>query len=177
MSWKAQDPNGDDLSYRIDVRRDEQSGWTPVAVGLSNTLYTWDTTGWPDGRYEVRLRASDEDENAPGQGLADEAVSRPVDVHRTAPRIEELTATVTGDVVRVRGRAAGAHGYASRVDVALDDGDWHPAAADDALWDESEEAFSLSFEGVPPGEHSVRVRAVDSLGNAATELRPIRIGR
>jgi hypothetical protein len=177
MSWKAQDPNGDDLTYRIDVRRDDAQAWTPVAVGLSNSLYTWDTSGWPDGRYQVRLRASDEDENAPGTGLVDEAVTRPVDVHREAPRLADLTLNVSGDVVRIRGRAVGAHVYASRVDVALDDGDWFPAAADDGLWDEPDEAFTLTFEGVPPGEHSVRIRAVDSLGNAATELRPVSIGR
>ena len=52
-----------------------------------------------------------------------------------------------------------------------------PAAADDGLWDESDEAFTVTFEGIPPGEHSVRIRAVDSLGNAATELRPVHIGR
>jgi hypothetical protein len=177
MSWKAQDPNGDDLTYRIDVRRDDTEAWTPVAVGLSNSLYTWDTSGWPDGRYEVRLRASDEDENAPGAGLSDEAVTRPVDVHRTAPRFADLSLVVTGDVVRIRGLATDAHAYAGRVDVALDDGDWYPAVPDDGLWDESDESFTLTFEGVPPGEHSVRIRAVDALGNVATELRSVRIGR
>jgi hypothetical protein len=177
MSWKAQDPNGDDLTYRIDVRREADARWTPVAVGLSNALYAWDTTGWPDGRYEVRLRASDEDENPPGQGMSDEAVTRPVDVHRTPPGLAQLDLKITGNVLALRGRVADAHGYASRVDVALDDGDWYPAAPDDGLWDESDEAFTLTLEGIPPGEHTVRVRATDSLGNFATELRPVRVGK
>ncbi len=177
MSWKATDPNGDALTYRLDARRLEATAWTPVAVGLSNALYAWDTTGWPDGTYALRLTASDEDENAFGAGLADEVIFAPVELDRTPPEVVALTATVSGDVITARGRGADARSFVARVDVGLDDGTWYPATPDDGLWDSGDEAFTLRLEGVAPGEHLLRVRVTDALGNPATATRPVRIGR
>ena len=61
--------------------------------------------------------------------------------------------------------------------VALDDGSWFVAAPDDGLWDGRQETFTLRLEGVPPGEHLVRVRFVDGLGNPALVTRTARVGR
>jgi hypothetical protein len=177
VSWKAADPNGDDLTYRLAARRTGESAWTPIAVGLSNTLYAWDTTGWPDGTYEVRLTASDEDENPAGSGLADELVASPVELDRTAPAVAAFEATVSGDVITVTGRGRDARGFVSRADVALDDGPWYPATPDDGLWDGPEESFSLKLEGVPPGDHRVRLRVVDALSNPTQATRTVRVGR
>ena len=68
-------------------------------------------------------------------------------------------------------------GFITRAQVALDDGSWFVAAPDDGLWDDGEESFTLLLEGVPPGEHLVRVRFVDSLGNPALVTRTARVGR
>ena len=177
MSWRAQDPNGDALSYRLSVRRSGESAWTPIADGLTNLLYAWDTTGWPDGSYAVRLIASDEDENAAGSGLDDEAVATPVELDRTPPEITALTATVDGGVITVKGTGVDQRTFITRVDVAIDDGGWMPAAPDDGLWDGAREAFTIRVEGVARGEHLVRVRFTDALGNPAHSTRSVSIGR
>ncbi|MEP7028835.1 MAG: hypothetical protein ABI960_09600 [Candidatus Eisenbacteria bacterium] len=178
LAWKASDPNGDDLAYRLFVRRVGESAWTPIASGLSTTLYAWDTTSWPDGRYEIKLVATDEDQNPPGEGLDDETIVGPIDLDRTPPSFSALEAKLEGTVAVVRGRATDAGLYVSRVDVGFDDdATWYPAAPDDGLWDEPSEAFTLRLEGLPAGEHLLRVRITDALGNAATSSRTVRIGR
>ncbi|MEO6462676.1 MAG: hypothetical protein ABIP29_06325, partial [Candidatus Eisenbacteria bacterium] len=176
MSWKAQDPNGDALSYRLAVRKDGASAWTPIAAGLTGALYAWDTTGWPDGSYDVRLTASDEDENAAGSGLDDEVVAAPVELDRTPPEVTALTTRVLGDVITVQGSGRDARSFVARADVALDDGAWHPAAPDDGLWDGGREEFTIRLEGVSRGEHLVRVRITDALGNPASATRAVTIG-
>lgn len=177
MSWKAQDPNGDDLSYRVYVRRQGTSTWTPVAVGLENTLYSWDTTSFEDGRYDVRLVASDEDVNPPGEGLEDQAVTTAVDVDRTAPALASLEVSLAGDVASVRGEARDTGAYVSKVEMALDESRFFAATPDDGLWDEPTERFTLRFEGIPPGDHLVKARAIDSLGNSVVITRPLTVGR
>ena len=178
MSWKAQDPNGDALSYRLAVRREGESAWTPIAAGVTNTLYAWDTTGFPDGSYAVRLTASDEDENAAGSGLDDEAVAAPVELDRTPPEVAALAATVdAAGVITVKGEGRDARSFLTRVDVAIDDGSWMAATPDDGLWDGAREAFTLRIEGVGRGDHLVRVRLTDALGNPAHATKTVTIGR
>jgi hypothetical protein len=178
MTWRALDPNGDALSYRLAVRRSGESAWTPIASGVTNTLYAWDTTGWPDGSYDVRLTASDEDENAAGSGLDDEAVASPVELDRTPPEIVAFTATVdAAGVITVKGEGRDARSFLVRAEAAIDDGGWMPAAPDDGLWDGAREGFTLRIEGVGRGDHLVRLRLTDALGNPAYGVRSVTIGR
>jgi hypothetical protein len=178
LNWKASDPNGDDLTYRLAVRREGESAWTPLASGISTTLYAWDTSGWPDGRYDARLVATDEDQNPPGEGLDDEAIVGPISLDRSPPTLSALEARVTNGVALVTGRASDAGIYVGRVDVGYDDdATWYPAAPDDGLWDEPGESFTLRLEGLPLGDHLLRVRATDALGNAAITSRTVHIGR
>ena len=178
LSWKASDPNGDNLTYRLFLRRVGETTWTPIASGLSTSLYAWDTTSWPDGRYEMRLVATDEDENPPGEGLEDDEIAGPILLDRSAPAFGTLEAHLEHGTAIIRGRATDAGLYVSRVDVGFDDdASWYPAAPDDGLWDEPSEAFTIRLEGLPPGEHLLRVRITDALGNSTTSSRTVLIGR
>jgi hypothetical protein len=178
LQWKASDPNGDDLSYRLSVRREGETSWTPIANGVANSLYAWDTTSWPDGRYQVRLGRLRRGREPAGRGP-------PGRDDRRAGRARPLGAFLRrrhdaprGTTAVVHGRASDAGLYVSRVDVGFDDDPtWYPAAPDDGLWDEPSEAFTLKLEGLPAGEHLLRVRVSDALGNAGTATRTVKIGR
>ena len=43
VQWKATDPNGDPLRYRVEVRPREREPWTEVGEDLDATSFTWDT--------------------------------------------------------------------------------------------------------------------------------------
>lgn len=88
--WKASDPNGDALTYAIYWRKQGEAGWHELTKDLDDSIFTWDTSSWADGRYELKIEASDADANAPGEGLTDSVISRAIVVDNTPPAIKIL---------------------------------------------------------------------------------------
>ena len=99
LAWKAEDADGDRLAYTLQYRRE---GETDVARPASRAdrrpIFVWDTTSVADGRYVVRVVASDAPSNAADRALTGDRESDPVDVDNTPPAI-------TTEVVRTGGAA------------------------------------------------------------------------
>ena len=87
LIWKATDPNGDNLTYNVSWRKRGETAWHDLATAITDNLITWDTSSWSDGRYELKVVASDAAANAPGEGLTDEAITREMIVNNTPPKI------------------------------------------------------------------------------------------
>src|SRR6185295_4772744 len=91
LRWKASDPNGDALRYRLTFRPAEAEGaWLPLAEDLKDDYYGFDIASLPDGLYRFRLEASDAKANDPGQGLAAEEVSPAVVVDHSPPALGKV---------------------------------------------------------------------------------------
>ncbi|MFH1502231.1 MAG: hypothetical protein ABIG03_04215 [Candidatus Eisenbacteria bacterium] len=165
--WDALDPNGDALEFEVWMRSDEESDWKLVADGLDRTLHTWDSTSMPDGRYGLRVVASDRPGNPSGGAASAEAASSPFVVDNSPPAFGEIDVTADGTAVRVRGEVADDWTQIRRVEVALDYGEWEEAGPSDGSYDSKSEGFEASVEAPPDGERAVAVRAVDRAGNVA----------
>jgi len=87
VTWKAGDPNGDDMTYAVSWRKKGESAWHDLATDSKDTVLSWDTSGWTDGRYELKVVASDAVDNAPGEGLTDQSISRELVIDNTPPVI------------------------------------------------------------------------------------------
>jgi len=61
ITWTAStDPDGDPITYEIEYSYDGGGTWNPLASGISETSYSWNTTAHPDGsNYLIRVRAYD----------------------------------------------------------------------------------------------------------------------
>jgi hypothetical protein len=59
LMWKAADSDNDRLTYTIEYRRENDTAWQVLRGDLSDPIYVWDTTSAADGRYLVRVLASD----------------------------------------------------------------------------------------------------------------------
>ncbi len=167
VQWKGSDPNGDPLHYRIDVRAEGGGPWIKVVENLDAPTYSWDTNGLPDGRYRLRVTASDQQSNAVGEERTDEALSEPFTVDNTPPLVSALNAKDEGSRVRVSGRVEDAFGPMSRIEVSLDDGIWRTVTPEGGLADDKSLTFNAVLDA-SPGEHSVSIRAADLAGNVAT---------
>ena len=66
--WRAEDDNRDDLSYDVLYRREGETSWKLLKRGMSESILVWDTTSVPNGRYTVRIVASDAPSNSPADG-------------------------------------------------------------------------------------------------------------
>ena len=173
VQWRASDPNGDPLRFRVEERNEDGGPWIKIVADLDAPSLTWDTNQLPDGRYRVRVIATDTRGNAVGEERTSEAVSEPFTNDNTPPVIGELRGAGEPGAVTLQGTAEDALGPLSRIEVATDEEEWRPVTPDGGLTDDRRAAFHARIGGLTAGEHVVSARAVDLAGNVAT--RAIRV--
>jgi hypothetical protein len=166
VQWRASDPNGDPLHYRVEVHAEGRGAWIKVVDDLEQPGYVWDTTALPDGRYRVRVTASDVAGNAVGEERTDQAISQPFTIDNTPPAVSELTATSHAGAVELTGTAEDAGSGLARIEVSLDDGEWRAVVPEGGLAGGARQRFAARLPAAA-GEHTVSARVVDRAGNAA----------
>ncbi len=171
LTWRAVDPNGDALRYRVEIRNEDGGEWIEIGKDLEATLYTWNTNSIPDGRYRLRVTASDGLANALGEERTGQGMSEPFTVDNTPPVVQPLTAAGA----RLEGRATDATSPIWRLEVAVDDGDWRTIVPQDGLADSQSESFAVTLPGLKPGAHLASVRAVDLAGNSVTRAIALQV--
>lgn len=167
LQWRAEDPNGDRLGYAIAYRREGESAWHVLRAGLTDPIFVWDTTSVPDGRYVVRVTASDALVNAPSDALDGTRESAGFDVDNTAPVIDIAPAAGAPGVVRVTVRDA--HAGVQRVEFAVGGERWQVVYPADGLSDSREETYEIRVPS-PADRARLVIRATDVLQNVATAV-------
>ncbi|HET7452652.1 MAG TPA: two-component regulator propeller domain-containing protein, partial [Thermoanaerobaculia bacterium] len=167
VTWKASDPDGDELVADGDFR--PASGDAPgVAMrrGVRGNSFGFDSRLLPDGRYLFRVTVSDRPGN-PEDPRSESMVSDPVVVDNTPPVISLVSATAakSGPVLRVR--VVDALSPIAAVGWSVSAGPWVRAAADDGMTDSPEESYTISLQPESRGAY-VLVRAVDAAGNTSS---------
>lgn len=166
ISWKVDNPDNDKMRYRLFYRREGSKGWFSMlepSEELTKTTYSWDTQGMPEGRYRIRLEASDELANPPDRVTKHSQQLGGVVVDNTAPVLNGLA--MAGN--RLKGTASDQVGPIARLEFALvGTKSWFPIFPTDDVFDEASEAFDVDVASlVPSGPHLVVVRAYDAAGN------------
>lgn len=166
LRWKVENPDADELIYRLSYRQESEPLWRPLGgpEPLSKAEYDWNTEYVPDGRYVVRVWASDERAVAQGRALDFTFTSSTLLVDNGRPEVTGLA--LKGG--RITGHARDAASPVAQVDFSINGGEWRPAAPDDGILDELDEPFTVTLPPLGPGTHVVTVRALDSADNAAS---------
>ena len=76
--WLASDDNGDTLIYTVEIRGVNETAWKLLRDKIRENYLSWDSTAFPDGKYVVRITASDSPSNPPDQALSSSRETRPV---------------------------------------------------------------------------------------------------
>ena len=176
LSWKAQNPDGDPLRYRVAYREERQSIWRDMFAEdsvLTDAKYTWDTGSIPDGYYIVRVEASDEESNPEQRSLRSSATSEPILVDNHPPRLEALKVRKR----RVLGRVVDALGPIARIQMSIDAGPWRDVFPADLVFDGADERFDVPLGAISAGSHIIAVRALDASGNQANREITVKIGK
>lgn len=166
ITWRVDNPDSDPLRYRLSFQREGQTLWRDllkVEETLSKTDYEWDTSAMPEGRYRVRVEASDEVANAPTDVQKHQLSSDPFVIDNTPPVIEELAIRGKNLVARiVDGTSA-----IVRVEMSVDGKtDFRPVSAQDGIFDSPKESVLFDLASiVPKGSHLITLRAIDAAGN------------
>ena len=170
LTWKTVDPNDDTLEHAVYFRGTGERLWKELETELTKAEYTWDTTLVPDGWYELRVVSSDRPSNAAAEAEEGERISERVLVDNTGPVVGKLhlTGGPPGGAVQVSGSAADAQLPLRQGRYSLDGQPWLWFAPDDGIFDSPKETFSITFEGLAPGEHTVAVQLLDAARNSGS---------
>ncbi|HSI83021.1 MAG TPA: hypothetical protein VK970_04510 [Candidatus Methylacidiphilales bacterium] len=163
--WKAIDPNGDDLIYSVFFRVDGSNEWRLLAKDLTENVLSWDSSGWPDGLYYLKIEASDAPDNTPEDELKDSLVGKVVEVDNTPP------------VIKIDSAANGAVSFTvtdesmlRSVLVSRNGKDFKPLQPIDGILDSRSESFRVKLA---PGE-IIFIRAEDTAGNVSSALAEVK---
>ena len=167
VTWKAADPDGDELVADVDFRPSEGTGsWIAMRRGVHGNSFGFDSRLLPDGRYLFRVAVSDRTVN-PDDPRSDSATSDPVLVDNTPPAIAVVSADREKGTAVLRLKVADALSPLSAVGWSVNAGPWQRAVADDGMTDSREESYTISLATVSHGAY-VLVRAVDAAGNSSS---------
>lgn len=165
--WKAEDDNGDDLTYDVLYRREGETTWKVLAAALTDTILVWDTGSAPNGAYVIKVVASDHVSNPPDTALKGERESASFDVDNTAPSVSVTAARRESDAFVVPFEVRDADSPVARVEYSVDSQPWQSAFPEDGMLDARRERFSLRLNLSLAGR-TVVVRAADAMNNVGT---------
>lgn len=175
ISWIAIEPNGDDLRYAIYQRSGPTSPWVLLAKDLTDVTWQWDTRKLPDGRYEVKIEASDALSNAPGSGKTASRVGEAVRIDNTPPTIGDVKIARDGGKVSVSLRVADRGGIVTHLEYAVDGEEhWQTVLPSDMLNDSPDEQYTIVLPDPGAATRLVSLRSHDENGNTAYESVTIR---
>lgn len=177
INWQAEDKNHDTLEYSIYIRGIHESNWRLLKKEFKETSYALDPETLPDGKYRVRIVASDAPSNPPSTALISERESEVFLIDNTPPKVEVVGKTVEGDKATIHFRATDAESNLRRAEFSIDGGKWQMTESDDGIVDSMFEEFTLRAADLSMGEHVVTLRVYDSSGNAGLAKALINISK
>jgi len=159
VAWQASDPNGDVLQFSLSIRKEGESRWDLLDDKIDAAVFSWDSSGWPDGSYRVRLVARDTPGNSAETALETEKISEIFTIDHTPPTaalVRETPKDVEIGVADSTSRIDGAY-------YSYDGHDFHPVLPQDGLNDGRREVYRIPRkEG-----RTLYFRAEDEHGNVA----------
>lgn len=166
LKWKVDNPDSDELRYRLQYRLAGTPEWIDVLEPrrqLTKTQYDWDTSDLPEGRYRVRVEASDELSNPPDRVKKHELLSNTIVVDNTPPALVTLEANGR----RITGTAVDGVGPIARIEMSVaGTGEWYPFFPRDGIYDQQREDFDVDTSAfAPPGRAIISVRVYDQESN------------
>jgi hypothetical protein len=167
LQWKADDDDNDRLIYTLQYRREGDTDWHDLRAGLTDPVYVWDTTTVPDGRYVVKVLASDAPSNTTDRALIGDRESDAFDIDNTPPVIT-TTVDRTGGAIRVSVTVRDAQSVIDRVDYAMGGGTWAQIYPIDGVADSRTERYQIIVKSEAELEKLI-VRASDVLQNVTSQ--------
>jgi len=159
--WNATDSNGDLLGFKVELREANGSVWRTLKDKLLDHYYAFDTTSFPDGRYVLRITASDAPANTPADALSGSMESDSFVIDNTPPVITVNSMTRS----EVEFTAKDALSWIDKAEYSIDGGDWIALVPDNLVTDSQMLNYTVA---VKEGQ-MVSIRVYDENDNVAAK--------
>jgi hypothetical protein len=164
--WRADDDNRDELSYDVQYRREGETAWKLLKRALTDPILVWDTTSVPNGRYILRVLASDAPSNAPATALTGAMESTAFDIDNAPPAITVTAVRREGTRTTIAFDVRDDQSAVQKADYSLDGNRWQTIYPKDGIADSRFEQFELVLDG--DAARGLIVRAADALNNVSS---------
>jgi hypothetical protein len=165
--WRAQDDNRDELVYDVFYRREGDTVWKTLKQTVTDEIIVWDTSSVPNGRYVLRVVASDAPSNSPATALTGALESTAFEIDNTPPVITVTSVTRQAGRLTITFEVRDADSSIQKAEYSLDGDRWQAIYPKDGIPDSRLEQFELSLDAQQE-THGVIIRASDALNNLAS---------
>ena len=172
--WKASDQNGDTLEFKIEYRGEGEHEWKLLKDHVKENRYSWDATSFADGRYRLRVTASDLPDNYDNVSLTATIESEPFLIDNTPPEIEGLTARAEGGKLVIRFHAADALSSLDSAEYSINGSEWKAARPTTGMTDSQAHDYVVEAPLPTGSEWTVAVKVQDEKDNVAVRKITVR---
>jgi hypothetical protein len=134
---------------------------------ITDAIVVWDTTSVPNGRYTVRVVASDAPSNSPTTALTGWLESTTFEIDNTPPSVDVTAVRREGARLVIAFEVRDEHSAVQKAEYSLDGDRWQTVYPRDGIADSRDEQFELVLEG-EAAARGVILRATDALNNVAS---------
>ena len=159
IRWSAHDPNGDAMTFKVEIRPASGHNWQTLKDNLQDRFYAFDTASFPDGRYVARITASDAPGNIPSAALTRSLESDPFTIDNTAPVLSEATTSMN----ELRFAATDSLSWLDKAEYSLDGSEWIRIQPDNRVTDSQKLSYTIKGKS----GQAVSVRVFDEDDNVA----------
>ena len=167
-AWDAEDPNGDYVSFTVELQSANDSAWVTLVKDLSEPIYSFNARGLAEGYYRLRITATDAPSNRPQDALTGSFVTPPFVIDTSAPLIALKDKKVAGDKVTLRFIAEDTFSPLWSAHYALDGDIPCSVTPDDGFFDGLKKSFTLEFTNLSRASHSLLLSVQDEWGNTSS---------
>jgi hypothetical protein len=164
LKWSVQDPNEDELTFRLLVRKEGWKDWVCLEEELEKKEYEWDATGMPSGVYQVKVVASDRRDNPEDEALTGERTSVPFPVSHLPPTVSLKVAGIEDDRAVIEATAKDRLVRLTEASFAVNGKKWVNVFPRDGLFDGKTESFRFKTEALRPGTYVLVLRVRNAAG-------------
>jgi len=160
--WNASDPNGDQLIYKVEIRSENDQVWRTLKDKLLDRYYSFDAASFPDGKYVVKVTASDSPANILNASLTGSLESESFVIDNTPPVI--VLDSVSRNTVKFT--AKDTLTWIDKAEYSVDGGDWQALVPDNLVTDSQVLSYTIA---VKEGQ-LVSIRVYDENDNVSSKV-------
>jgi hypothetical protein len=171
VRWEATDENNDSLKYKVEIQAEGENVWRLLKDSVEDKYLSFDGSALPDGKYAVRVTASDGPSNTPAEALSASLVSDPFTIDNTPPEISSISgAKREGSDIVVRFEAKDALSWIDKAEYSINGGDWVLVNPIGRVTDSQQLQYELKVPtSAKSGAEMIAVRVFDENDNVSVK--------